>query len=189
MDTEEQYDWDILEETGEEWQEFEIRSMIAHVKANKFLIDKTEKDFRNKEKKDNAWKIIAALLNREVNSGPYVTEKENNEETTLLFSKHSPLHVETVSRSNSDKEISMSTNNTENKKYLFNTQCKRKVPAPDGFHVKKKKELESCSARMPEVSQHMNDTLTAITRSLKNSDDDLQYFTCLLPMFKKLNDD
>lgn len=106
----------------------------------------------------------------------------------LLSSKDSPLHIKTVSRSNSDKEISMSTNNTENKKYLLNMKCERKVPAPDGFHVKKKKELESCSARMSEVSQHMNDILTAITRSLKDSDDDLQYLTCLLPIFKKLND-
>ncbi|KYM94570.1 hypothetical protein ALC62_14799 [Cyphomyrmex costatus] len=309
MDTEEQYDWDMLE-AGEEWHESEIRSIIAHVKANKFLIDKTQKDFSNKEKKDNTWKIIAVLLNRteievqkkwkslrtvfsrklaqlkqKMPSGSGVNEKENlridweywgdmqfliphmrhksnrtsnfhktslpvsskssgflasskngqsilkldegthedtvecieiessplqnanlifsntsnftqfsaetqiREESTLLSSNDSSS--EYLSTSNSNQEISMSTNKTERKKHSFNVKCKRKVPTPDEFHLKKKKEIESCSTRVSEASQHMKDTLNAITQSLKepSGNDDLQYFTCLLPIFRKLNDD
>lgn len=51
MDIEEQYELDILEEVGEEWDEPEIRSLISHVKANQFLVNKTETDFKNREKK------------------------------------------------------------------------------------------------------------------------------------------
>lgn len=59
------------------------------------------------------------------------------------------------------------------------------------FILKKKKELHSCSARMSEASQCMKETLIAITQSLKepSGSDDLQYFACLLPIFKNLNDD
>jgi len=69
-------------------------------------------------------------------------------------------------------------------------KSKRKVPAPDGFYTKKKKELESCSARMSEASECMKETLTAVTQSLRepSGSDDLQYFACLLPIFKNLDD-
>jgi len=64
MDIEEQNELDMFEEVGENWDESDIRSLIAHVKANQFLVNKTETDFKNKEKKDDAWKIIAMLLNK-----------------------------------------------------------------------------------------------------------------------------
>lgn len=53
-------------DTGEieDWTEVEIRSLIMLIKANKLLIDKTDKDYWNKIKKDDAWKIIANLLNK-----------------------------------------------------------------------------------------------------------------------------
>lgn len=50
--------------SGDEWHEHEIWSLITLIKANEFLVDKTNKDFFNKEKKNNAWKIIANLLNK-----------------------------------------------------------------------------------------------------------------------------
>ncbi|XP_077256583.1 transcription factor Adf-1-like isoform X3 [Temnothorax americanus] len=64
MDIEEQNELDMFEEVGENWDESDIRSLIAHVKANQFLVNKSERDFKNKEKKDDAWKIIAMLLNK-----------------------------------------------------------------------------------------------------------------------------
>ncbi|XP_071649573.1 uncharacterized protein [Temnothorax longispinosus] len=64
MDIEEQNELDMFEEVGENWDESDIRSLIAHVKANQFLVNKSERDFTNKEKKDDAWKIIAMLLNK-----------------------------------------------------------------------------------------------------------------------------
>lgn len=64
MDNKEEYNCDMLEEDGEEWHESEIRSLITYIKANDFLVNKTKKDFWNKEKKDNAWKVIAVLLNK-----------------------------------------------------------------------------------------------------------------------------
>jgi hypothetical protein len=56
--------WDVLEDFENDWHESEIRSLIAYIKSNKFLVDKTEKDFSNKNKKDQTWKVIAMLLNK-----------------------------------------------------------------------------------------------------------------------------
>lgn len=64
MDIEEQNELDMFEGVGENWNESDIWSLIAHVKVNQFLVNKTETDFKNKEKKDDAWKIIAMLLNK-----------------------------------------------------------------------------------------------------------------------------
>lgn len=63
MDTEDTYE-NMFENVGESWDESEIRTLITLIKANEFLVNKTDKDFWNKEKKNNAWKIIANLLNR-----------------------------------------------------------------------------------------------------------------------------
>ncbi|XP_067208770.1 transcription factor Adf-1-like isoform X2 [Linepithema humile] len=63
MKMEETYDLDTFEEV-EEWNESEIRSLITLIKANEFLVNKTNKDFFNKEKKNNAWKIIGNLLHK-----------------------------------------------------------------------------------------------------------------------------
>lgn len=46
----EYYDLNMFEEV-EEWDESEIRSLIALIKTNKFLFDKSIKDFSNREKK------------------------------------------------------------------------------------------------------------------------------------------
>lgn len=50
MDTEDTYE-SMFEEVGESWDESEIRALITLVKANEFLVNKTEKDFWNKEKR------------------------------------------------------------------------------------------------------------------------------------------
>lgn len=47
---EETYNLDTFEEV-EEWNESEIRSLITLIKANEFLVNKSNKDFFNKEKK------------------------------------------------------------------------------------------------------------------------------------------
>ncbi|XP_067208768.1 uncharacterized protein [Linepithema humile] len=315
MKMEETYDLDTFEEV-EEWNESEIRSLITLIKANEFLVNKTNKDFFNKEKKNNAWKIIGNLLHKtevevqrkwkslrtvfsrklaqlkeKVPSGsgaakekstnieweywgdmqfliphmrhksnrtsnfykkpflassttsgplasttsgllasplnnknsvlksssepfkntmkctapesslqntnvidfefsnfaPVLTETLNSE--TLLSSDDSFSHVESLSASSIEQKISLSE--TEDKKYLSNMKCKRKAPTPDKFHIKKKKELDFCSARMSEASHYLKETLDTVKQSLKepNGSDDLQYLSCLLPTFKKLNDD
>lgn len=96
--------------------------------------------------------------------------------------------MELFSASSSAQEISANKENTKN---FSNIKCKRKVPIPDKFHVKKKKELELCSTRMSEASQYLKETFDTVAQSLKepHGNDDLQYFTCLLPTFKKLDDD
>ncbi|XP_077256462.1 uncharacterized protein LOC143894201 isoform X1 [Temnothorax americanus] len=339
MDIEEQNELDMFEEVGENWDESDIRSLIAHVKANQFLVNKSERDFKNKEKKDDAWKIIAMLLNKsetevqkkwkslrtvfsrklgqlkqKMPSGsgadakgkisrieweywgdmqfliPHIRHKLNRtsnfhnkqlqispaflgspsnlasssnlaspsnsgNSVLLAFPSHlaSPLnsgnsvlksaretdkntikctaieslplqnadfilpenpssaslltqtlsseitvvstndssHLETLSSSSCEQIKSMSTNESESKKYSSSMKSKRKVPTTDKFYTKRKKKLESCSARMSEASDCMKETLTAVTQSLKepSGSDDLQYFACLLPIFKNLNDD
>lgn len=56
MDEYTEYDdldnFDTFEESGE-WNESEIRSLITLIKANDFLINKSDKDFFNREKKNN----------------------------------------------------------------------------------------------------------------------------------------
>lgn len=92
--------------------------------------------------------------------------------------------------SSSCEQISMSTNESKSKKYSSSMKSKRKVPILDGFYTKKKKELESCSARISEASQYMKETFIAVTQSLREPNgNDLQYFACLLLIFKNLDDD
>lgn len=86
----------------------------------------------------------------------------------------------------------MSTFNTNKiQNPICNKKNKCKVRAADGFYTKKRKELESCSARMSEASQSLQQTLSSVSESLKEpiGNDDLQYLACLLPAFKKLDDD
>lgn len=96
-------------------------------------------------------------------------------------------YLEALSSSSCEQ---ISTNESKNKKYSSSMKSNAKF-LPDGFYTKKKKELESCSACISEASQYMKEILTAVTQSLRepSGNDDLQYFACLLPIFKNLDDD
>lgn len=114
---------------------------------------------------------------------------ESPESDTLLSSDSS--YVETLPASSNDENMLVSNTNKIQNKIKFNIKNKRKVPAADGFYTRKKKALESCSTFMSEASQSLQQTLSSVSESLKEpiGNDDLQYFACLLPTFKKLDDD
>lgn len=128
------------------------------------------------------------IISETSNSAAFLSETNNE-----TFSSDESSHIESWSASSIEQKTPVSANeaaNKENEKYSSTMKYKRKVPIPDRFHMKKKKEFEYCSTRMSEASQYLKETLDTVRQSLKDpsGNDDLQYFTCLLPIFKKLDD-